>query len=376
MNTRKDDYKISLFGLPKCHFEFSRDEIDRMQGFKYNFERLLDTDFIKNRMDKTPVVFAGKIQDMISDAAWSDFIQKFRHFILQKDQYNYKRVTRIAFRHPRSGPSNLIRRQMDRAIDNQRKISDDAFENDGMFDFKTGSGETISAFEMWNKYVYTYNFHVNYSSQNKDLLTLKAFGFNPENPNALAHFASCLVIKVAAFERVHDHICDILHFTENPNAPENEYHHRSRPRSTESYLEDGQIEYVPIKDLHGSCLLGDDENRPYENIGLVMLTLIVKGIEIKEWRYSGGFHMLADILREVNSAEACIKFLEDGEIAAARRLICSARNLIVRGDKFLLRAEILGSPAEFENDEMRLRLNVTKIKMVIGKMLGPAAFLN
>jgi hypothetical protein len=146
MNIRKDDFQISLFGLPKCHFEFSQDDIDRMKGFEYNFERLIRTDFIKQRMNETPVVFVGNVEKIIPEALWADFNEKFRHFILQKDPYNYPRVRRIAFRHPSRGPTMAVR-QMDRMIDHQEKIAHDAYENDGMFDFRTSSGKVISAFE-------------------------------------------------------------------------------------------------------------------------------------------------------------------------------------------------------------------------------------
>jgi hypothetical protein len=175
---------------------------------------------------------ASSIKQVIPPPVWSEFIETFRHFVLEKEPYNYYRVRRIAFKHPRSGPT---RRQMDRAIDSQRKLADDAFKNDGMFDFKTATGETISAFSMWEKYVYTYNFYVDYSDhRNKNIPVLKAFDFKPENPNTRAHLAFCLVIKMTAFERVCDHICDILHFIDKPKAPESAYRHRSRPYSTES----------------------------------------------------------------------------------------------------------------------------------------------
>jgi hypothetical protein len=366
MNTRKDDYQISLFGLSKCHFEFSRDEIEGMRGFKCNFERLLDTDFIKHRMDRTPVVFAGEIKQVIPAPIWSEFIEHFRHFILQKDPYNYNRVRGIAFKHPRRGPTKIIRRQMDRAIDNQRKFADDAFKNGGMLDFKTATGETVSAFSMWEKYVYTYNFHVDYSEhRNKNIPVLKAFDFNPENPNTRAHLASCLVIKMAAFARVYDHICDILHFIENPNAPESAYRHRSRPYSTESYLKDEEIDYTPIKDLRGVCLLGEKESGPYESIGLVALTLIARGIEIQEYRYFRGFHALSDIDREVSSAEAHIRILTDDGIASAARLLCNVRDFVVQGEEFVFRAEMLGNRGKLENGEMRLELDVAKITIAL-----------
>jgi hypothetical protein len=104
MNGRKDDFQISLFGLPKCHFEFSQNDIERMRGFKFIFERLIATDFIKNQMAKTPIVFAGEAETTIPESTWSDFNQKFRPFILQRDRCNYAHVKRIVFRHPRCGP--------------------------------------------------------------------------------------------------------------------------------------------------------------------------------------------------------------------------------------------------------------------------------
>jgi hypothetical protein len=115
--------------------------------------------------------------------------------------------------------------------------------------------------------------------------------------------------------------------------------------------------------MRGFCLLGDKGSGPHETIGLVTLTLIAKDIEIKEWRYSGGFHALSDILREVSSAEAHIRILTDDGIAAAARLLCSARNLMVQGEEFVFRAETLESPVKLENGELRLELDVAKTTM-------------
>jgi hypothetical protein len=284
MNGRKDDFQISLFGLPKCHFEFSQNDIERMRGFKFIFERLIATDFIKNQMAKTPIVFAGEAETTIPESTWSDFNQKFRPFILQRDRFNYAHVKRIAFRHPRCGPTKATRRQMDRMIDHQEKIANDAYENSRMFDFKTTSGEILSAFDLWTKYVYTYNFHVDISANNPNLPTLEAFDFHPENPNARAHLAFCLVIKMAAFERVYNHICDILYFIEHPDADEATYRHKSRPYPTQSFLEEEVVETWPIRESRGICLLGENDVGPYETIGSADLSVVTKGIEIKEWK--------------------------------------------------------------------------------------------
>jgi hypothetical protein len=56
---------------------------------------------------------------------------------------------------------------------------------------------------------------------------------SPDNPNARAHLANCLVIKMAAFERTYNHICDILHFIENPTADETKYKRKSRQYPTD-----------------------------------------------------------------------------------------------------------------------------------------------
>jgi hypothetical protein len=373
MNKRREDFQISLFGLPKCHFEFSRDDIDRMKGFKYNFERLIDTDFIKQRMNETPVVFAGNVEKIIPEALWADFNEKFRHFVLSKDSCNYQRVKNIAFRHPREGPTTAVRRQMDRMIDHQKKIAHDAYENDGMFDFRMASGEVISAFEMWDKYVYTYNFHVNLMPNNANKPTLDAFAMSPDNPNARAHLADCLMIKMVAFERTYDHICDILYFIKNPTADETKYRHKSRPYPTDSYLQDSPIEARPIRNENGYCLLGENSDGPFESIGSTSLNVIANGIEIKEWRYVRGFHVLSDMISELSSAEALIKIHTDKGVAAAKRLLQGARAMIVRGDEFVFRADLLEEPREWKDGELRLGLNGATAKMVRGKMLGPAS---
>ena len=373
MTKRKEDFQISLFGLPKCHFEFSQDDIARMKGFKYNFERLIDTDFVKQRMGATPIVFAGKVEKIIPEAVWADFNEKFRHFVLQKDRYNYLRVKRIAFRHPRGGPTNAVRRQMDRTIDHQEKIAHDAYENHGMFDFRTASGEVISAFQLWNMYVYTYNFHVNLMADNVSLPTLNAFGMSPDNPNARAHLASCLMIKMVAFERAYNHICDILHFIENPAEDETKYRHKSRPYPTDSYLQDSPIETRPIRNRDGYCLLGENSDGPFESIGPTSLNVIARGIEIKEWRYVRGFHVLSDMISELSSAEAHIKIQTDDGIAVANRLLPGARAMIVRGDNFVFQAELRHEPREWKDGELCLGLNGATAKMVLGKMIGPAS---
>ena len=373
MTNRKYDFQISLFGLPKCHFEFSQDDIERMKGFKFIFERLIDTDFIKQRMSETPIVYAGEVEKVIPEATWTDFNEKFRHFVLQKEPYNYLRVRRIAFRHPRRGPTMAVRRQMDRMIDHQEKIAHDAYENQGMFDFRTASGEVFSAFELWEKYVYTYNFHVDLMANNARMPALNAFAMSPNNPNARAHLVSCLMIKIVAFERVYNHICDILHFIENPGEDEGKYRHKSRPYPTGSHLQDSPIEMRPISNGAGYCLLGQNSVGPFESIGAVSLTVITRGIEIKEWRYVRGFHVLSDVISELNSAEALIKTQGDDGVEIANRLLPSAGAVVVRGDNFLFRAELLDEPREWEDGELRLGLNGATAELVLGKMIGPAS---
>jgi hypothetical protein len=362
MNKRKHDFQISLFGLPKCHFEFSQDDIERMRGFKRIFEQLINTDFIKKRMNETSVVFAGNMEKVIPEALWTDFNQKFRHFILQNDRYNYQRVKKIAFKYPSGGPTDVILR-MDRMIDHQKKIAQDAYENNGMFNFRTVSGEIISPFEMWEKYVYTYNFHVNFSADNVNLETLDDFAMNPSNPNARAHLAECLIIKMAAFELTYEHICDILYFIDNPAADEAKYSHKSRSYPTDSYLKDGPIETRPICNKNGICLLRENSVSSFESIGPTSLNVIAKGTEIKEWRYVRGFHVLSDVISELTSAEAYIKIHTADGVAAAKRLLQGARAMIVRADDFVFQADLLEEPREWKDGELHLGLNGATAKI-------------
>jgi hypothetical protein len=368
MTEHKDDFQISLFGLPKCHFQFSRDDIARMEGFKYNFERLIETDFIKREMYTTPIVYAGKVEQVIPEALWSDFNEKFRHFVLQKDKYNYLRVRRIVFQHPRGRPTDGVRLQMVRMIDHQKKIADDAYENHGMFNFQTASGEVISTFELWKWYVYTYHFHVDLTDDNVNLPRLKAFGMTPDNPNARAQLVSCLLIKVAAFARVYDHICDILHFIGNPAEDETEYHYKSRPYPTDSYLQESPIETSPIQNRNGDCFLGEGSVGPFENIGPISLDVIARGIEIKEWRYVRGFHMLSDIISELSSAEAHIRIQTDDGVKVANRLLPDAGAMIVRGDNFEFQAELLDQPRACKGRELCLGLDGATAKITLKRI--------
>jgi hypothetical protein len=365
MTQRKDDFDISLFGLPKCHFAFSQDDIARMRGFKRNYERIVETDFIKQRMNETPIVLAGRVDKAIPEALWSDFNEKFRQFILNKDPHYYFRVKRIAFRHPRKGPTKEVRRKMDRMIDHQEKVAHEAYENDGMFNFQMASGEVISAFEMWNKYVYTYNFHVNWMPNHEHRAALDAFGFNPDNPNARAHLASCLIIKMAAFDRVYDHVCDILFFIDNPKAEVATYAHQSRPYPTESFVEDKAIEFQKIKDKIGYCLLGDNNVGPFESIGPVKLSVVTRGTEIKEWKYRSGFHVLSDIVSELTSAEAHIEVQAPDGLDASARLLKTAGSIVVRGDKFIFRADLLQEPRSRTGNRLTLALNGETAELVL-----------
>jgi hypothetical protein len=125
--------------------------------------------------------------------------------------------------------------------------------------------------------------------------------------------------------------------------------------------------------MNGRCLLGKSSDDPFESIGPVSLNVIAKGIQIKEWKYVRGFHVLSDMISELSSAEAHIKIHTDEGVAAAKELLQGARAIIVRGDKFIFQADLLEEPREWKEGQLRLGLNGATAKMVWGKMLGPAS---
>jgi len=203
---------------------------------------------------------------------------------------------------------------------------------------------------------------------NVNLPKLNAFGMTPDNPNARTQLVSCLLIKIAAFARVYDHICDILHFIKNSTEDETKYHCKSRPYPTDSHLEDSPIETRPICNRDGVCFLGENSVGPFESIGRANLDVIARGIEIKEWRYVRGFHMLSDIIREISSADAHVRIRTDDGVAVANRLLSDAGTMIVRGDNFEFQADLLDEPRECKDGELRLGLDGTTAKITLKKI--------
>jgi hypothetical protein len=141
---------------------------------------------------------------------------------------------------------------------------------------------------------------------------------------------------------------------------------------TDSHLSEKPFEYTPIKDMRGYCLLGKDNGGPYESIGAAKLSVVTRGLDIEEWKYCEGFHVLGDLLRDVGSAEARITLLTSDGMAAAQRLLHNTQAVIVRGNEFVFRATVLERTHAYNAGEIRLGLKCATANLVQGAMLGDA----
>jgi hypothetical protein len=380
-------FRISLFGLPAQDFGFSRAEIDKMRGFKDEFECLLTTDFMRKKMYRIPYVLAGSVRKVITPTAWRDFLTVLRHLVGGKhEDFGYKKARDIAFKKPLGADFPEV---ID-AIDKQKAAADDAFHNDGEFGFERLSpeaaasleaifssggrgpaapihGEVISGWNMLENYAYTYTHH----RQRKHEPLLDSFGLTRDNHNAKAQFSFCLMVKVIAFQRLYDHVCDILHFIDNPNQRIEDYAFRSRVCSTDSFVEERLASSCWINGTKGFASLGSYPNGPYTPIGPVEVTVTQRVLEKTTWEYIKGVHHRTNVVPEVKGLEAHLRLRSPSGIDRVREILKLSTGLTVRADNLSIAAKVLSRRLLKGGTEVKLRLDLKNQQCLYGEMLGP-----
>lgn len=341
-----------------------------MRQYKENFESLVRCEFIQRKLYKTPITLMGTPKKIIKESIWTDFLVKFRHFILRKDGHTYEQLREIAFRTPRGDPRNENLIEVTKLIEHQERVANDAYENGGMFTIETAIGETYSPYKLWEAYAYSYVYHV--KSKKKRLPALADFNLVPENPIARAHFASCLMIKITAFQRLYAHITDLLSSIDQPDLPASERKFASRPYPTQSYLEEKRTKQMRHKDYHGYGLLAPNNYGPFKSFGPCSFSIETTQLSVMERSYSQGFHVLTD---ETNDIQSVVLILTPGDeegVKMAKTMLRSSPHIFVRGNEFSFHAKTLKRLRSKKPEEFRIEID-RDIHFVVGEMLGPAS---